>query len=165
MGSWHVVSLNSECHRIGGCGAGSPQARWFEQDLAASTAACTAVYWHRPRFTSGRNDDNGDSEPLWRIAYDRNVDLILNGHEHFYERFGPQSPEGVLDPARGIRQLTIGNGGRSRHAFTGVAPNSELRDNSTIGITELTLREGAYDWRSVAAPSGRTADSGSTNCH
>jgi len=165
VGSWHVVALNSECRQVGGCGPESPQVRWFEQDLAAHPAACTLAYWHRPRFTSGRNDDKGDMAAAWNSAYAGNVDLVLAGHEHFYERFGPQTPEGVYDPVRGIRELVVGIGGRSRHAFIGVAPNSEYRDNSTLGVAELTLREGGYDWRLVAAPSGRVPDSGSGACH
>jgi len=168
VGSWHLVALNSECLRVGGCGPSSPQIRWFEADLAAHPASCTLAYWHRPRFTSGRNADNaedGNMGPAWDSAYAGNVDLILNGHEHFYERFAPQTPEGAFDGARGIRQMIIGNGGRSRHAFVTVTPNSELRDNATLGVTELTLRDGAYDWRSIGAPSGRVADSGSGACH
>jgi hypothetical protein len=165
VGSWHVVALNSECDHIGGCGSSSPQIRWLQADLGAHPNLCTAVYWHRPHFTSGRNSDDGDMRAAWDAAYAGNVDLILNGHDHLYERFGPQTPDGAGDPARGIRQLTIGEGGRSRHAFVTAAPNSEFRDNLTLGVAELTLREGAYDWHYVGAPSGRIADSGSGSCH
>jgi hypothetical protein len=165
IGSWHVLALNSECDHIGGCGPSSPQVRFIESDLAAHPTACTLAYFHRPHFTSGANDDDGDMKSVWDAAYAGNVDLILNGHEHLYERFGPQTPDGAADPTRGIRQITIGEGGRSRHAFVGAAPNSEFRDNLTLGIGELTLRDGSYDWRLVGAPSGRIADSGSSRCH
>jgi hypothetical protein len=89
----------------------------------------------------------------------------VNGHEHFYERFAPQSPDGVADPSRGIRQITMGTGGKSRFGFGGIAPNSELRENRFHGVLKLTLRDEAYDWRFVAAPAGRVVDSGATTCH
>ena len=166
IGSWHVIALNSECESAGGCGPDSPQVRWLRADLAAHPTVCTLAFFHGPRFTSGRYGDQADRvRPFWAALYEANADLVLSGHEHFYERFGPQTPDGAADPARGIRQLTVGMGGKGRHGFVSVAPNSERRDNLTIGIAELTLRQGAYDWRLVRAPTGATADSGSSRCH
>ncbi len=166
VGDWHVIALNSECDLAGGCGPDSPQVRWLRADLAANPRVCTLAFFHGPRFTSGRYGDQSERvRPFWDALHEANADLVLSGHEHFYERFGPQTPDGVADPARGIRQITVGMGGKSRHGFVTVAPNSELRDNRTIGVAELTLRHGAYDWRLVAAPSGTTTDSGSGLCH
>ena len=166
IGSWHVIALNSECQFVGGCAEDSPQVRWLRADLAAHPTVCTLAFVHGPRFTSGRYGDQADRvRPFWNALYEANADLVLSGHEHFYERFAPQTPDGVADPARGIRQITVGMGGKSRHGFLSVAPNSERRDNSTVGIAELTLRQGAYDWKLVKAPSGTAADSGSGRCH
>ncbi len=166
LGSWHVIGLNSECGFVGGCGPDSPQGRWLRADLAAHPAACTLAYFHGPRFTSGQYGDHAaDVRFFWDALYAANADLVLSGHEHFYERFAPQDPAGAADPARGIRQITVGMGGRSRHPFRTVAPNSEVRDNRTLGVAQVTLREGGYDWRLVKAPSGTTADAGSGSCH
>jgi acid phosphatase type 7 len=166
VGSWHVVALNSECAGAGGCEPDSPQLRWLRADLAAHPTSCTLAYFHGPRFTSGRyGDKSGDVRAFWDTLYASGADLVLSGHEHFYERFAPQTPSGAPDPVRGIRQITAGMGGRSRHGFLSIAPNSEVRDNSTIGILQMTLRAGGYDWKLVRAPSGSTADSGSGNCH
>ena len=166
LGSWHVIALNSECEFAGGCEDDSAQVRWLRADLAAHPTVCTLAFFHGPRFTSGRYGEQADRvRPFWNALYEANADLVLSGHEHFYERFGPQTPDGVADPARGIRQLTVGMGGKSRHGFVSVAPNSERRDNSTIGVAELTLRQGAYDWKLVRAPTGAIADSGSGQCH
>ena len=166
VGSWHVIALNSECEFVGGCGADSPQVRWLRADLAAHPTPCTLAFVHGPRFTSGRYSDQSERvRPFWDALYQANADLVLSGHEHFYERFGPQTPDGVADPARGIRQITVGMGGKSRHGFVSIAPNSERRDNGTIGVAELTLHEGAYDWKLVRAPTGTAADSGSGRCH
>ena len=166
VGTWHVIALNSECEFAGGCTADSPQVKWLRADLAAHNTVCTLAFFHGPLFTSGIYDDHVEQvRPFWAALYDANADLVLSGHEHFYERFAPQTPDGVGDPVRGIRQLTLGMGGKGRHGFVSVAPNSEVRDNSTVGLAELTLRPGAYDWKLVRAPTGSVADSGSGQCH
>ena len=166
IGTWHVIALNSECEQVGGCQANSPQVRWLRADLAAHPATCTLAFFHGPRFTSGRYGDQSERvRPFWDALYEAGADLVLSGHEHFYERFGPQTPTGVADTARGLRQLTVGMGGKSRHGFVTVAANSEVRDNRTLGVLELALREGTYDWRLVRAPTGSTADAGTGACH
>ncbi len=165
IGTWHVIALNSECRHIGGCGVRSPQIRWLTTDLAAHPeAACTVALWHRPTFTSGGHSDRGDMRPAWNLLYASNADLILNGHDHTYERFAPQTPTGIPDPGRGIRQFVAGMGGKSRFGFPDIQPNSQVR-RAFVGILELTLREGAYDWSARSAPDGRVIDSGTATCH
>jgi len=165
VGTWHVIALNSECEHIGGCGAGSPQIRWLATDLATHPAACTVALWHRPHFTSGGHSDAGDMLPAWSLLYGANADLILNGHDHFYERFAPQTPAGVVDPARGIREFVVGMGGKSRFGLTDPQPNSDFQENGFYGVLQLSLREGGYDWTASAAPTGEKVDAGSESCH
>ena len=165
VGDWHLIGLNSECRRVGGCEAGSPQERWLRADLASHPAACTVAYWHHPHFTSGQHGAHGTMRAVWDALYEANVDLVINGHEHFYERFAPQTPDGIPDGMRGIRQFTVGTGGKNRFGFLGVAPNSELRENRYHGVLKLSLHEGSYDWEFVTAPWGGVADSGTAGCH
>lgn len=166
VGSWHVLALNSECASVGGCGPDSPQGQWLRADLAAHPARCTLAYWHGPRYTSGRYGDQSEAvRPLFDAAYAAGVDVVLSGHEHFYERFAPQDGEGRADPVHGVRQITVGMGGKSPHGFITVAPNSEFRTASVIGVLEMTLGEGTFDWRLVRAPTSSVADSGSGRCH
>lgn len=167
IGGWHVVALNSQCAEVpGGCSADSPQNQWLRADLAAHPAACTLAYFHGPRFTSGRHGNQSENvRPFWDTLYAAGADLVLSGHEHFYERFAPQTPDGVPDPARGIRQITVGVGGRAGHPFYAVAPNSEVRLTGTLGVVALTLGEGSYEFNLMRASSGRSADSGSGRCH
>ena len=103
--------------------------------------------------------------PAWTLLYNANADLILNGHDHFYERFAPQTPAGVSDPGRGITEIIAGMGGKSRFGFPDPQPNSAFQSNGFYGVLELTLKDGGYDWQAVAAPSGRAVDSGSAACH
>ena len=113
LGTWHIIVLNSECTDVGGCEAGSPQEKWLRSDLAAHPAACTLAYWHKPLFSSGSAHGNDLTvKPLFQALYDANADVVVTGHDHDYERFAPQTPDGSADPARGIREFVVGTGGR-----------------------------------------------------
>ncbi len=107
-GAWHVIVLNSECDEVpGGCGAGSPQVQWLRSVLAQSAAECTVAMSHRPRFSSGSSHGSSAFQPFWQALYDHGAELVLNGHDHIYERFGLQSPTGGADAAFGLRQITV----------------------------------------------------------
>ena len=165
VGSWHLIALNSNCPKVGGCGATSPEATWLRADLAAHPAACTLAYWHHPRFSSGEHGDNIIVAPFWDILYAAGVDVVLNGHDHDYERFAPQTPAGVADPVTGIRQFVVGTGGKSHYAFTAIKPNSEVQNGDTFGVLKLTLHAQGYDWQ-FAPEAGRSfTDAGSGACH
>ena len=166
VGSWRVIALNSNCAAIGGCGAGSPQEQWLRQTLAASTAACTLAYWHHPLFSSSSGSGATTSvRPLYQALYDYNAELVLVGHAHNYERFAPQTPTGVRDDARGIRQIVVGTGGAEVYGFSTPKANSEVRNTGTFGVLQLTLGTDAYSW-SFRPVAGKTfTDSGRTSCH
>ncbi len=163
VGTWHVIGLNSNCEAVGGCGAGSRQLLWLRDDLAASSARCTIAYFHHPRFSSGSHGDNPQMAPFWEALEEAGAELVLGGHDHTYERFGPQTGARVADP-RGIRQFVVGNGGRDLYEFPSVKPNSEARDVTTFGVLRLTLRPAGYEWQLLPAV-GTFTDSGSGTCH
>lgn len=166
LGSWHVVVLNSECAQVGGCQAGSVQEQWFQADLAANPAACTLVYFHRPYYTSGWSVGDAELHDLWVDMYNANVDLVLNGHDHDYERFKPQDANSTYDPARGIVEIIVGTGGQSHGGFNGTIANSVVRNANTFGILQLTLSANGYSWTFIGDGHGGTfTDSGSASCH
>ena len=166
LGSWHVIVLNSECKEVGGCQEGSPQEKWLREDLAAHPAGCTLAYFHKPRFSSGLNHgDDLEVTPLWQALYDYNAELVLNGHDHDYERFAPQDPNGKADPKRGIREFVVGTGGKNHREFGTAKPNSEVRDNTAFGVLKLTLKATGYDWQFLPEAGKAFTDSGSGNCH
>lgn len=135
-------------------------------DLAASTRRCTLAYWHHPRFNSGRRHGNDKGvAPFWEALYEHGAEVVLNGHEHMYERFAPQSPSAVADPVRGIREFVVGTGGRSFYSIGAPEPNSEVRNNDTYGVLRLTLGAGSYRWEFIRAAGGTFTDSGSGSCH
>lgn len=165
LGSWHIVALNSNCSFIGGCGPGSPQLQWLAADLAAHPRACTLAYWHHPRFSSGAHGNDATYDAFWRELYRAGADVVLAGHDHDYERFAPQDPDGKPDPGHGIRQLVVGTGGRELRTFSTIRANSESRNAKDFGVLMLKLRPNGYDWEFLPVPGSTFNDRGSTSCH
>jgi hypothetical protein len=164
IGVWHLIALNSNCGNIGGCNSTSPQGQWLEADLNAHSNFCTLAYWHIPLFSSGGRAEV-NSKDLWQILYNHNADLILNGHDHIYERFAPQDPNGVVDTTRGIREFIVGSGGANHTPLATIAANSEARNADTYGVLELTLHPNSYDWQFVPEVGKTFTDSGTGLCH
>jgi hypothetical protein len=164
IGDWHLIALNSNCMDVGGCGPTSPQGKWLIADLAANPKWCTLAYWHIPLFSSGGRAEI-NSRDFWQILYDRDVDLILGGHDHIYERFAPQTPDGIADPVRGIRSFIVGSGGANHTSLATIAANSEVRNTDTFGVLKLTLRLSGYDWKFVPEAGKSFSDSGTQECH
>ncbi len=164
VGAWHVIVLDSECPQVGGCGTDSPQGRWLANDLTTSTARCTLAIWHKPRFSSGEHGDDRDVGPFWDLLHEDGAELVINGHDHDYERFAPQDPSGNEERPGGIREIVVGTGGAELRQFGRTARNSEFRMAGTYGVLRLTLHPANYDWEFLPV-SGDVADSGSTICH
>ena len=160
VGGWHVMSLNSNIP----ADPGSAQYEWLQSDLDSSRAACSVAYWHDPVFSSGSHGNNSHMQAIWRLLYGHGVDVVINGHDHDYERFAPQDADGRPDPSRGIREFVVGTGGVSLRPFKSVRANSEVRDSSTYGVIKLTLRTHGYDWEFVPVAGGRFRDAGSGTC-
>lgn len=159
LGAWHAVALNSNIP----ADAGSSQATWLRADLQRSRTRCTIAYWHHPLFASGVNGGSPSMRELWRILYDADADIILSAHEHLYERFAPQDPNGVRDLPRGIRQFVVGTGGALLTQTMSLHVNSE-RSISAFGVLKLTLFSDRYQWEFVPVAGGQS-DFGSGTCH
>jgi hypothetical protein len=170
LGAWHVVVLNTNCDAqgLGGCGEGSPQEVWLKQDLRKRPNACILAYGHHALFSSGVFKNHAvhpELKQLWEDLYAARATLVLAGHEHSYERFALQDPEGNADLLHGIREIVAGTGGRS-HDFLGfAAPNSEIRDWDTFGVLKLTLSREKYSWEFIPVAGGTFRDAGEAPCH
>jgi hypothetical protein len=164
VGAWHLIALNSNCGDVGGCDPATPEGRWLAQDLATHRSRCTLAYWHIPLFSSGGRAAR-NTQAFWSQLYGAGADVVLTGHDHIYERFAPQRPDGAADAQSGIREFVVGTGGANHTSIAVVAPNSEVRDVTTFGVLELTLSDGSYDWRFRPASGARFTDSGRTACH
>jgi hypothetical protein len=166
LGSWHVIALNGNCTWAGGCGAGSPQMNWLQNDLAAHPNACTLAYWHQAPWSTTGGDGTTATRPLWATLTNAGADLVLAGHYHHYERFADLNASGqpVADGA-GMREIIAGIGGESQGSFGSTTPlaGSQVRKTG-YGILSVTLGTGSYSWdyRLIAGGSG---DSGTDTCH
>lgn len=164
IGSWHIVALNSECTQpgVGGCAATDPMGTWLQNDLATHPASCTLAYMHRPYWSNGGVTTK--YKPLVQQLYDGGVELLLVGHNHFYTRFALQDPNSAADPD-GIRQFTVGTGGKSHGSINTVLPNTEVQNAKTFGVLRLTLHPTSYDFAFLPDTSGAFTDSGTGQCH
>ncbi|MEZ4736130.1 MAG: DNRLRE domain-containing protein [Caldilineaceae bacterium] len=162
VGSWHIIVLNSNCSQVGGCEPDSPQGQWLQADLAANPRACILAIHHEPLFSSKGGDE--DLRDFWAPLYAAGADIVLSGHRHMYERFVQQNPDGVAESGRGIRQFVVGTGGASLTSLDGVAPNSEVRNNTAHGVLKLTLHPTSYDWEFIPIAGQSFTDAGSTPC-
>ena len=165
MGSWHIVSLNSNCSEegVGGCSTNSPQGIWLKNDLESHNNACTLVYWHHPRYSAGSHGDNSKMDYFWQLLDANNVDVALAGHDHNYQRFAPMDLTGSFDP-NGVREFVVGTGGKSHYSLNTADSNLENYNTSTFGVLKMTLHDTSYDWEFVGE-SGNTLDSGTWNCN
>lgn len=201
LGNWLVVGLNSNCEYVG-CGGGSPQVLWLQEELRANRRAlrieervhaarkqrrkarrkgrkkfsrplpempkvrgsqCILALWHHPRFSSGGHGGDHDTGAFWRTLRRFDADVVLNGHDHLYERFAPLAPSGAADP-EGITQFTVGTGGRSLFGFVGDPhPGSEVRIERQFGILRLRLLPKAFRWNFITT-GGQVPDAGSQRC-
>jgi acid phosphatase type 7 len=161
LGAWRIYALNSEIN----VSSTSAQITWLQDDLADNPTQCVLAYWHRPRWSSGNNHGSDeDYQTLWQILYDAGAELVVNGHEHNYERFAEMNAEGAVT-SPGLREIVVGTGGRHLYEFDSPLPASEVRNDSTYGVLKLTLRADAYDWEFIPIAGSSFTDSGSTNCH
>jgi hypothetical protein len=160
LGAWHVVSLNSNVDAT----ASSAQVAWLTADLAATTKACVLAYWHHPRFSSGAHGNSTKMAAVWELLQQRNAEVVVQGHDHDYERFAPMTSSGVRDDAHGLRSFVVGTGGTDHRSFSTIQPNSEFRDAVSFGVIRFELSDGAYRW-SFLTTTGTTPDSGSGSCH
>lgn len=161
LGGWHVIVLNSSISTS----ASSAQVSWLKADLQANAKPCTMALWHYPLFSSGASGPRTSMQPLWDALYQYGADLVLNGHYAIYERFAPQTPTGAADPARGIREFTVGTGGQNSNSLVSTAANSEVRAKGVYGVLKLTLLPNGYTWAYVQSAGASLSDAGSTACH
>jgi hypothetical protein len=101
--------------------------------------------------------------PMWRLLVERGADVVLNGHDHVYERFAPM--DGSLGfNSNGIREFVVGTGGGRLYDFETVKPLSEVRIKAW-GVLELVLSNDSYSWEFVPVAGGTRSDSGDERCH
>lgn len=161
LGTWHILALNTQFSGR----EDTPQAEWVEDDLAANRRQCTLAIWHVPLF--GPDSASTRMKYIFQLLYEAGAEVVVNGHEHNYQRFAPQTADGVADPERGIREFIVGTGGRGVGGTNTPVPNREVfyARSGGFGVLKLTLRDGSYDWEFIPVAGTSFRDSGSARCH
>jgi hypothetical protein len=165
--NWHVVVLNTNCSKVGGCGAGSSQHNWLKADLAAKSKPCIAAAFHHPLYASGADYYPGVTagKPLWDVLMQYNADVVLAGHNHVYERFDIMDSNGNIDRTNGIRSFLVGSGGKNLRSFVATpVTGSQIRNNTVYGVLRLTLHPNSYDWKFVPEAGKTWTDTGTQSC-
>lgn len=154
---WHAIALNSQLSVTGA------QETWLKADLAANAGKHIIAYWHQPEFSSGGAHGNSTAfRAWWNDLYAAHACIVMNGHDHDYERFAPQTPAGVA-AADGIREFVVGTGGAGDRAMGTIRANSQVRNATAYGALELTLTPTGYAWDFIST-TGAAVDAGSAGC-
>jgi hypothetical protein len=163
LGRWHIVVLNSNCGQIS-CGPRSREAIWLRRNLQHHPNRCVLAAYHHPRYSSGVHEEYQKVSTFWSILYRAGVDVVLNGHDHDYERFAPQGTRHRLDRTGGVVEFVVGTGGHSLFNLGKPAPNTRASQDKRFGFLRMRLGRGRYGWAFKAAPNGHRLDAGSHRC-
>jgi hypothetical protein len=191
LGDWHVVALNSQLCMDGmwnvrtywtspipggGCRPGDQQMNWLKKDLAAhADASCTLAYFHHPRYAmvtgstpAGEWGNQKRQAYMVSLLDEGGVDVILNGHEHNYQRWGPIDATGAADP-EGFTQFVVGTGGNSYRPLPDEADwpaEVQAAQTGSYGVLDMHLGSDGYTYEFVTAKGEEPySDSGSGSCH
>lgn len=110
------------------------------------------VYLHSSLWTDGEHDAREDLREQWGAHFDEyDVDLVLAGHNHVYERSKPLRLDGVSET--GTTYLVNGTGGTSHYSFQHqTAPKwTAFRDGEHFGVTQLDISSSRLDVQYLAA--------------
>ena len=83
------------------------QLQWLDKELAASGSDWKICFFHHPLYSSGETHGSADlqREKLEPVFVKYGVNVVLTGHEHFYERIKPQ---------KGIAYFILGSSAKLR---------------------------------------------------
>ena len=154
---WTVFALNSNID----ASADSVQAQWLKKELATAQP-CVAAAWHHARFTSASGGDNRTMTDMWDILDQAKADVVLQGHEHMYERFAPMTSDGSLSTTGGMRSFVVGTGGADIYAPAGVRAGSE-KQAVAFGVMRFSLSAGNAKWRFIDVDNA-VLDEGAFDC-
>ncbi len=156
LGTWRIYSLNSEANR-------TAQLAWLKSDLTRNPAKCVLAYWHQPLYNGGRHPPSKRMYEAFAALYRAGAEVVLNGHDHNYQRFAPMNADGARR-TNGVRQFVAGTGGATLYNFERSAPNLQVKYNGTRGVLRLKLYDGSYSWKFIPTL-GTFSDAGSGTCH
>ncbi len=158
---WHFIALNSTS-QFGQTATNSGQYKWLMADLAANASPCTVVYYHHPLLNTGPEGSTASMSAIWSLLAQHNVTLVLNGHDHNYQRFEPV--DGNLNPdPNGITEIIVGSGGHGHQEQVVTDSRLVAADFANFGALRLNLFPTSATF-SFQTPTGSVEDSGLLSC-
>ncbi|HEY9152202.1 MAG TPA: DNRLRE domain-containing protein [Anaerolineales bacterium] len=163
-GGWHFISLDANSTFVP-TDPQSAQYQWLQQDLAAHSQACTIVYYHQPLFNIGAEGSDSAMTDIWKLMAQYGVSIVLNGHDHDYQRWVPLDGNGQPSP-NGITEFVAGGGGHGIQTFKSTDSRVAFSidtDPIAFGVLLLQLNQNSvnFSYRSI---NGSVLDSGSIPC-
>ena len=166
VGNWHIVALDST-GSFGQLEPGTDQYDWLVQDLNESTRPCTMVTMHHPPLSVGRSGVNTSvGEYFWPLFVENQVDVVLTGHIHQYQRWHPLDADGelaqdgtvLIAPGTGVHHIDSFGSNDDRLAVGyDEAPEA-------YGAMKLKLRPDRMKFKFIN-DAGQLLDSGTIPCH
>ncbi|MDO8565501.1 MAG: metallophosphoesterase [bacterium] len=91
---------------------------WFSRELQlVPSNVCTAVFLHRPPFSSGNFASPAWVMPLYHLMYRVGNDYWASGHDHIRDQLPPLDPDGNVNWNHGIYGDIVGTGGAIPHSL------------------------------------------------
>ncbi len=166
ISGWSMYSLNSNCPETNDCSLGSKQIQWLNTQLSTDNNICQLALWHHPQFSSGKHSIEPSQinrlPEAWKALQNKKADIVLNGHDHTYERFDKQLLDGQKSE-EGIQEFVVGSGGYSHYERVANRTNSAFFNNTDFGVLELELYKGSYSWKFIDI-NGQVLDRGDQRC-
>jgi 3',5'-cyclic AMP phosphodiesterase CpdA len=144
---WTVFALNSNIDAT----AASVQAQWLKQELATAQP-CVAAAWHHARFSSAPapGGDNTTMAAMWDILDQAKADVVLQSHEHQYERFAAMTSDGALSTTGGgLPSFVVGTGGALTSGFATTEHIGSQMQVEAFGVMRLSLSAGNAKWKFI----------------
>ena len=157
---WLILSLNSEVDAH----AGSEQATWLDEQLKGAASKCVLAFYHKPAHSLAERRGRKDAVHLFSQLQKGGASLVLNGHNHFYERTAPLDGTGARASEFGTVAFTVGTGGRTKPNMP-VIETTEAAVFGRTGLLRLELKQGTYSWAYIDAVTREVLDEGMAPCN
>ena len=131
------------------------QLKWVDEQLGMSGSDWKIAFFHHPPYSSGETHGSDETlrTQLEPIFVKRGVNVVLTGHEHFYERIKPQ---------KGIAYFITGSSAKLREGnITQTQLTAKGFDSGyTFMIVEIAGDDMYYQ---AITDTGKTVDSGTVH--
>jgi DNA repair exonuclease SbcCD nuclease subunit len=128
------------------------QLDWLEKELSASGSEWKICFFHHPLYSSGdtHGSDAALRDQLEPLFLKHSVDLVLTGHEHFYERLKPQ---------KGINYIISGSAAKVRKGNIGASDLTAKGFDQGYAFLLMEVAGDDLHFQAIT-DGGRTVDSG-----